>query len=105
MVEPSTRSSHSIKPLRLIIPYLLPYKKSVLGAFAALLAASVTVLAIGSGLRAVIDRGFADHDPHMLNHTLLLLFVAILILASSTYARFSLVSWLGERVVADLRRS
>jgi len=97
------RTTRSIKPLRLIVPYLMPYKKAVLGAFLALVAASATVLAIGSGLQAVIDRGFAAHDPEMLNHTLLLLFVAILILAGSTFVRFSLVSWLGERVVADLR--
>src|ERR1700733_6144844 len=90
------RTSRSVRPLRLIIPYLLPYKKAVLGAFLALIAASGTVLAIGSGLRAVIDRGFAAHDPDMLNRTLLLLFGAILILATSTYVRFSLVSWLGE---------
>jgi ATP-binding cassette subfamily B protein len=99
------RQRRDLRPLRRLFPWLVPYKKAVLGAFAALLAASATVLAIGSGLRAVIDRGFVAHDPAMLNHTLLLLFVAILILALSTYARFSLVSWLGERVVADLRRA
>jgi len=95
----------SLKPLRRVLPYLLPYKKAMLGAFIALVAASGTVLVIGSGLRAVIDRGFAAHDPAMLNRTLLFLFAAILVLASSTYVRFSLVSYLGERVVADLRRA
>jgi ATP-binding cassette subfamily B protein len=97
--------SRSLKPLRRMLPWLMPYKKPMLGAFLALLASSGTVLAIGGGLRAVIDRGFAANDPAMLDHTLFLLFIAILILASSTFARFSLVSWLGERVVADLRRA
>ncbi len=95
----------SLKPLQRALPWLLPYKRAVLGAFAALLVASVTVLAIPAGFRAVVDKGFAAHDPATLNHALLLLFIAILILAGSTYARFSLVSWLGERLVADLRRA
>jgi len=108
MVESSTiaeSKSRSLKPLRQILPYIAPYKKAAAGAFLALLASSGTVLAIGSGLRGVIDRGFQAHDAAMLDHTLLLLFAAILVLAASTYVRFSLVSWLGERVVADLRRA
>ncbi len=95
----------SLKPLGRLLPFLLPYRLAIFGAFLALLVAAGIVLAIGSGLRAVIDRGFAAHDPAMLDHTLLMLFAAILVLAVSSYARFSLVSWLGERVVADLRRA
>jgi ATP-binding cassette subfamily B protein len=88
-----------------MLPFIAPYKKAAFGAFAALLVSSTTTLAIGGGLRGVIDRGFQAHDPAMLDHTLLLMFVAILVLAAATYSRFSLVSWLGERVVADLRRA
>ena len=75
----------------------------MVGAFVALLTSSGIMLAIGAGLRLVVDRGFEAHDPAMLDHTLLLLFGAILILATATYVRFSLVSWLGERVVSDFR--
>ena len=60
------KASRDFKPLRRIVPYLLPYKKAVLGALLALVAASATVLAIGGGLRGVIDRGFEAHDPAML---------------------------------------
>jgi len=101
----TSKPARNLKPLRQMVPYLLPYKRAMAGAFLALLASSSTVLAIGVGLRGVIDHGFQAHDPGMLDHTLLLLFVAILVLAASTYVRFSLVTWLGERVVADLRRA
>src|SRR5580698_7205790 len=84
----------NLKPLRRMLPFIAPYKRAALGAFLALLASSSTVLAIGQGLRSVIDRGFVAHDAAMLNHTLFLLFIAILILASASYVRFSLVSWL-----------
>jgi ATP-binding cassette subfamily B protein len=86
-------------------PYLLPYKAAIAGAFASLTIAGLTVLAIPLGFRSVIDKGFRADNPAMLDHTLFLLLIAILILAISTYARYSLVSWLGERVVADLRRA
>lgn len=102
MGEPAP--SRNLRPLRRLTPYLMPYKMQMFGATLALIFASGTVLAIGSGLRAVIDKGFEAHNPHMLDHTLLLMLVAVLVLAFSTYARFSLVSWLGERVVADFRR-
>lgn len=95
----------NIGTLRRLIPYLRPYRLLMAGAGIALVVAAGTVLAIGAGLRAVIDRGFIAADPAMLDYSLLALMAAILVLAASTYARFSLVSWLGERVVADLRRA
>lgn len=90
--------------LRQLWPYLWPYRRTMLGAGLALILAALTVLGIGQGLKAVIDQGFAAANPETLNHVLLVLLVAIMLLAGSTYARFSLVSWLGERVVGDLRQ-
>ena len=100
--DPGQKPS-GLRSLRLMGPYLAPYKKAICGAGLALLVAGVTVLSIVSGLRYVIDRGFVANDPAMLNATLFRLLFAILILAAATYARYSLVTWLGERVVADLR--
>jgi len=76
----------------------------MLGAGIALLVAAMTILGIGSGLRAVIDKGFSAANPALLDQSLLVLLVAIVVLAASTFARFSLVAFLGERIVADLRR-
>ncbi|MFY9287025.1 MAG: ABC transporter transmembrane domain-containing protein [Alphaproteobacteria bacterium] len=100
-----TSKSVGYKSLRQILPFLAPYKGAIAGAVIALLVAGITVLSIVGGLRYVIDRGFVANDPSMLNTTLFWLLGAIVILAVSTCARYSLVSWLGERVIGDLRRA
>jgi len=82
-----------------------PYWLAAFGAVLALVAAAGTVLALGQGLRALVDKGFSGGDARLLDTALLVLLVVILLLAAATYSRFYLVSWLGERVVADLRRA
>ena len=69
-----------------------------------LLVAAGTVLAFGACLRALIDRGFAQGRPDILNYALASLIAVAVVLAIASGARFYLVSWLGERVVGDLRR-
>ncbi|MDB5801619.1 MAG: transporter [Rhodocyclales bacterium] len=70
----------------------------------ALIVAAGAMLGVGQGLRAVIDRGFAAGDPAWLDRALLAMFGVIALLAAATWVRFYNVSWLGERVTADLRR-
>jgi len=67
--------------------------------------AAATVLAVGQGLKFVIDRGFAAGNPAELDRMLGLMLGVVVLLAGATYTRFYFVSWLGERVTADLRRS
>jgi ATP-binding cassette subfamily B protein len=98
-------TKQDLRPLRQILPYLKPYIWQICGALLALAVAAGTVLTIGTGLRMVVDQGFVTANPAMLDRALLLLFGIIVILAIATYSRFSLVSWLGERVVADLRQA
>ncbi len=62
------------------------------------------MLAFGACLRALIDRGFAQGRPDILNYALASLIAVAVVLAIASGARFYLVSWLGERVVGDLRR-
>jgi len=90
--------------LGLLGPYLRPYRGRVALALLSLLVAAGTVLAFGACLRALIDRGFAQGRPDILNYALASLLVVALVLAIASGARFYLVSWLGERVVGDLRR-
>jgi len=90
--------------LRFLGPYLRPYRgRTVLAVFSLLIAAG-TVLAFGACLRALIDRGFAQGRPDILNYALASLIAVAVVLAIASGARFYLVSWLGERVVGDLRR-
>src|SRR5262249_1974300 len=74
------------------------------GTFALLITAS-TVLALGSFMRYLVDRGFGLGDPQILDRTVLALFIVTVVLALATYARFYLVTWVGERVVADVRQA
>jgi ATP-binding cassette subfamily B protein len=95
----------SLAPLRALWPFLKPYRAQMLGAALCLIVAAVTVLALGQGLKALIDRGFGTGEAALLDRAVLLLLLVVLILAASTYGRYYLVTWLGERVVADLRRA
>jgi ATP-binding cassette subfamily B protein len=85
--------------------FVKPYRWQVVGGTIALFITASTVLALGSGMRYLVDRGFGLGDPAILDKAVLALFIATVVLAVSTYARFYLVTWVGERVVADLRKA
>jgi ATP-binding cassette, subfamily B, bacterial len=90
--------------LGLLWPYLRPYRGRVTLALLSLMVAAGTVLAFGACLRALIDRGFAQGRPDILNYALASLLAVAVVLAIASGARFYLVSWLGERVVGNLRK-
>jgi ATP-binding cassette subfamily B protein len=90
--------------LAMLVGYLRPYLWRVLGASVALLTAAGLVLGLGQGLRQLIDRGFGTASRTELDRAALLMFAVVATLAVATFCRFYLVSWLGERVAADLRR-
>jgi ATP-binding cassette, subfamily B, bacterial len=81
-----------------------PYKWRVVGAMAALVFTAGITLSLGQGLRLLVDQGFTTGSPALLNQSVALFFALVLALAVGTCARFYLVSWIGERVVADVRR-
>jgi len=85
--------------------FLLPYRRRVAGAVVALLTAAASVLALGQGLRHVVDQGFGSGDPQLLNEALAALIGVAVTLAIATYFRFYLMMTTGERVVTDLRRA
>ncbi len=91
--------------LRLLWPFLRRYRWQAAGACVALLTAATLVLLLGQGVRHLIDGGFASGSPGRLNETALAMAGVIVGLALATATRFSLVTWLGERVAADIRRA
>jgi len=93
------------RALRRLVGFVRPYRLQVTAALAALVVAAGTVLVFGAGLRWLIDRGFAAGDPALLDKALIGLLAVIVLLAVSMYGRSYLVSWLGERVTADIRRA
>ena len=90
----------SVKPLRV---FLWPYRWRILAALTALVLAAGSVLALGQGLRYVIDSGFGQRDPQQLNWALLGVLAIAVVLSTATYIRFYLMMSLGEKIVADLR--
>jgi ATP-binding cassette subfamily B protein len=81
-----------------------PYRARLAGALVALVIAAGCFLVIGQALRRVIDSGFMQRDPQALNQALVLLLAVVVTMSVATYFRYYLVSWIGERVVNDLRR-
>src|SRR5690242_6755184 len=71
----------------------------------ALVVAAGCVLVLGQGLRRVIDAGFSGADASSLDTALFALLAIVCVLAAATYTRFYSVSWIGERVSADIRRA
>ncbi len=103
--EPLLRPIPALRTLARIGAFLRPYRRQVVFAAIALVVAAAAVLAVGQGLKGVIDRGFSAGDAHELDRTLALMLGVIVVMAAATYTRFYFVSWIGERVTADLRRA
>jgi ATP-binding cassette subfamily B protein len=97
----SGRQRHAI---RLALRMIKPYRKQALGALVALVVTAGITLSMGQGIRLMVDQGFMTRSPELLNESIGLFMLLIVALAVGTFSRFYLVSWIGERVVADLRR-
>ncbi len=97
--------SRDLGALLYVWRFVRPYKLQIIGATLALVVAAGTLLGLGMGLRMLVDRGFVSGDGTLLDQAVLVLFGVIVLLALASYCRFFLVSWIGERVVADIRRA
>ncbi|WP_210413475.1 ABC transporter transmembrane domain-containing protein [Altererythrobacter sp. TH136] len=98
------QAARSVRPLLMIWRQALQYPGRVVLALIALTITAGATLAIPSGFKLIIDRGFsAGGDPADIARWFRYLFVIVGVLAFGTAMRFYFVSWLGERVVADIR--
>lgn len=98
------RKAKSLKPLRMVWAAAARYPWHVAAALAALLITASATLAIPAGFKMVIDRGFATgSDAGDIGRWFRYLMLIVGVLAVGTALRFYFVSWLGERVVADIR--
>ena len=69
----------------------------------ALVFTAATTLVLGQGVKLLIDEGFVGASSAQLNQAVMFIFTITALMAIGTFARFYLVSWLGERVTADIR--
>ena len=102
---PDRPGNKDIRQLARILGFLAPYRRQVAIALVALVVAAACVLVLGQGLRGVIDRGFSSGEAASLDAALIALLAVIVLMAIATYTRFYFVSWIGERVSADIRRA
>ncbi|WP_043644079.1 ABC transporter transmembrane domain-containing protein [Caenispirillum salinarum] len=102
---PDRPATRNLKVLRRTWAFMLPYKGHIIGASLALIVTAAATLSIGVGLRRLIDQGLSAGDPALLDKALLALLGVIGLIAAGTFARYYLVTWLGERVVADIRKA
>ncbi len=98
-----TRPKGEIRRLAPLLRYIKPYRMQFFGALVALIVSSSSVLCLGTAIRYLVDQGLGKGDPHLLDHAFTMLIGVIVVLAASTFARFFLISYIGERVVADIR--
>ncbi len=99
--RPRGRKLGSLRPL---LGFLTPHKGLIGGALVALVIAAGATLGIGQAIRRLVDHGFAGESTVFIDQYFAALLLVALVLAASTFARFYLVSRLGERVVTDIRR-
>ncbi|UVL90983.1 ABC transporter transmembrane domain-containing protein [Pseudomonas sichuanensis] len=102
---PESISSRQRRALHLGWQFLRPYRRQALLALLALVVTAGITLSMGQGIRLLVDQGFMTGSMHQLNQTIGLFLLLVLALAVGTFARFYLVSWIGERCVADIRRA
>ncbi|MHC8376510.1 ABC transporter transmembrane domain-containing protein [Pseudomonas sp. MDT1-16] len=100
----SILSSRQRRAMRLALRFVAPYRLPAFGALLALIVTAGITLSMGQGIRLLVDQGFMTQSPHLLNQSIGLFMLLVVGLAIGTFARFYLVSWIGERVVADIRR-
>ncbi|HEX4078654.1 MAG TPA: ABC transporter transmembrane domain-containing protein [Rhizomicrobium sp.] len=97
--------SRSLKPLRELVPYLLPYKWQIGIALVALFCSTAVSLLVPQALRIMIDRGFQEVAAAHIGRYFLPLVIASALLGIFTGIRYYFVTWIGERLVADIRRA
>jgi ATP-binding cassette subfamily B protein len=95
--------ARSARPLRALLPFLRPYRGTLAAALVALLVAAGAMLALPVAARFLIDRGFAASDAETINRYFVWFLLAAGVFGLFAALRFYLMSWLGERVVADIR--
>ena len=96
-------NTHKLSTLLQLMQFMRPYRGTLVGAAAALIFTAGVTLSIGQGVRILIDDGFASGSADQLNSAVLFLIGLSLLMAIGTFIRFYLVSWLGERISADIR--
>ncbi len=93
-----------LRPLLALVPYIARYRGRALLALVALIVAAMTTLVVPVAVRRIIDFGFTSEGIAMINSYFSMMIGVVAVLARASAARYFLVTTIGERIVADLRR-
>ncbi|MGO2511836.1 ABC transporter transmembrane domain-containing protein [Marinomonas polaris] len=91
--------------IKTFLPFLRPYRRHIVLALIALVVTAGTMLSLGKGVQMLIDQGLASGSEAGLTHALMIFIALVFLLGIGSFCRFYLVSWIGERVVADIRQA
>ncbi|WP_181317903.1 ABC transporter transmembrane domain-containing protein [Shewanella morhuae] len=86
-----------------IAGFLKPYKMKVVASIIFLIIGSLAWLSLGQGVRLMVDEGFVRDNAQRLNEIILLVLGITALSGAAVFCRFYLMTWLGERVSADIR--
>ena len=89
--------------MRGLLPFVMRYRGMVLAAFTALLASTSVMLFVPLSIRTLIDQGFSPENAAAIDQYFVGMLLLALLMGVTSSLRFFLVSWIGERVVTDLR--
>ncbi|GKS68280.1 ATP-binding cassette, subfamily B [Nitrosomonas sp. PY1] len=91
--------------IKMAAKFIAPYKRQVIYSLLALLFTATIMLSIGQGIRLLIDQGLATQSKDMLSQYVGIFLMLVAALAFGTFTRYYWVTWLGERVIADIRQA
>jgi ATP-binding cassette, subfamily B, bacterial len=101
----SQSSPASWRTLQQVLPFVRPYRRQLLTAMLALIFTAAITLGLVQYARIIVDAGFVAGSAQTLGQAVLAFLLVAILQAFGTFARFYWVSWLGERVTADIRKA
>ena len=103
--NPTTSNSSRLAVLQFMWPFVRPYWRRIVWAMLGLAVAAAAVLAIGEGLKRVIDQGFSAGSTAEMDKILAIMVGLALAQGIGVYVRFSNIAWVNNRVVNDIRQT
>ena len=94
-----------VRVLQGLWPFMAPYKAQIAVAFVFLLISSSATLLFGPAAREVVNHGFSKENADALNRSFQFMAAVVALLGIATAIRFYFVTWVGERVVSDIRKA
>ena len=89
--------------IKMAAQFVAPYKRQIIYSLLALFFTATITLSIGQGIRLLIDQGLATQSKDLLSQYVVIFLLLVIALAAGTFTRYYWVTWLGERVIADIR--